>query len=73
MLTMMNMAAKLSDLEDAKSWADLSDEADAERAIDAKTDTFFMLDGKTRQISVADYNFKNGYEDNYTWETLPRL
>ena len=48
------------------------DEADAERAIDAKTDTFFMLDGKTRQISFADHNFKNEYKEEYTGETLPR-
>ena len=72
MLAMMNRAAKLSDLEDANSSEDLSIEEDAERAINAKTDTFHMQDGTTHQVTFADQNFKAEYRDEYTGEILPR-
>ena len=72
MLAAMNTAAKLSGLEDAKSWKDLSIEEKAERAINATTDTFHLHDGKTHQITFADGNFKSEYKDEYTGEILHR-
>ena len=69
---MMNLAAKLGDLETVKTWADQASDEDAERSLSEKTDVFKMLDGSTRAIQFADSNFKAEYKDEYTAEVLPR-
>ena len=72
MLAMMNLVAKLGDLPDVKSWADLTDEAEAEKALNATTDEFIMLNGKKYGVQFSDANFKPEYKDEYTGEVLPR-
>ena len=57
-LDKMHLVAKHADLEDKKTWADLSEEQDLEDQLEKEQDVFHMLDGSRVTIQFADHNFK---------------
>ena len=67
----MNTVAKHADLE-KKSWADMTEEQEAEDIIKENEDVFYMKYGTSIPINLDDSHFKREHRDEYTKEVLPR-